>query len=82
MFKYNMDIINQNVTFFHRIDDILADSESEMSAEEEEKENPKSKSRRKSKEPETFIRESEDMIVDLADPNALSKAISKFNLRK
>lgn len=50
-----------------------------MSAGEEEKENPKSKSRGKSKEPETFIRESEDMIVDLADPNALSKVISKLN---
>lgn len=49
-----------------------------MSESEDEKENPKSKTSKKSsrnKEPETFIRESEDMIVDLADPNELSKAI-------
>lgn len=65
-------------SFLHRIDDILADSESEMSNDEDEKENPKTKSRGRNKEPETFIRESEDMIVDLADPNALSKVISEF----
>jgi hypothetical protein len=53
----------------------LADSESEMSEGENEKENTKTKGR-KNKGPETFIRESGDMIVDLADPNELSKAIS------
>lgn len=53
-----------------------------MSDDENEKENPKVKGKvsRKNKGPETFIRESEDMIVDLADPNELSKAISKINL--
>lgn len=59
----------------------MADSESEMSENENEKENPKVKSGRKNKGPETFIRESEDMIVDLADPNELSKAICKFNFQ-
>jgi len=45
-----------------------------MSDGEEEKK----KSKSKSKEPQTFIRENEDSIVDLADPNAFSKITSKF----
>ncbi|KAG5671610.1 hypothetical protein PVAND_001803 [Polypedilum vanderplanki] len=58
------------------IDDILADSDSDMSDDETEKENTKSKK----KNPETYIREDEDMIVDLADSNAFSKiTTSKSN---
>jgi hypothetical protein len=52
----------------------LADSDSDMSDGEEEKK----KSKSKTKEPQTFIRENEDMIVDLADPNAFSKITSKL----
>jgi hypothetical protein len=44
-----------------------------MSDGEIEKENSKSKK----KDPETYIRESDDMIVDLADSNAFSKITSK-----
>jgi prophage maintenance system killer protein len=32
----------------------------------------------KKKEQETYIRENEDTIVDLADPNAFSKITSEF----
>ncbi|KAL7025273.1 hypothetical protein ACKWTF_013427 [Chironomus riparius] len=56
------------------IGDILADSDSDMSDGEEEKK----KSKTKAKEPQTFIRENEDSIVDLADPNAFSKITSKL----
>lgn len=45
-----------------------------MSDGEEEKK----KSKTKAKEPQTFIRENEDSIVDLADPNAFSKITSKL----
>lgn len=60
------------------IDDILADSDSDMS--DDDKENPKQKSKedkKKSKNPETYIHETEDSIVDLADPDAFSRITSK-----
>lgn len=60
--------------FLLRIDDILADSDSDMSDGEDNKENPKTKS----KNSETYIRETEDSIVDFADPDAFSKITSKF----
>lgn len=44
--------------------------------DKKEKENSKSKKKNK-KEPQTFIHENEDQIVDLADPNAFSKITSK-----
>lgn len=47
-----------------------------MSDDEEDKK-IKSKTKTK-KEPQTFIRENEDAIVDLADPNAFSKITSKY----
>jgi hypothetical protein len=56
---------------FNSIDDILADSDSDMS--DDGKENPK-----KAKNPQTYIRETEDSIVDLADSNAFSRITSKF----
>lgn len=55
----------------------MADSDSDMS-DGEDKENPKQK--QKSKNPETYIRETEDSIVDLADPDAFSRITSKFNI--
>ena len=61
--------------FFHSIDDILADSDSDLSGEDE-KENTK-----KSKNPQTYIRETEDSIVDLADSNAFSRITSEFKTR-
>lgn len=63
-------------TFFRfSIDDILADSDSDMS-DGEEKKNPKQKS--KSKNPETYLRETEDSIVDLADADAFSRLTSEL----
>ena len=47
-----------------------------MSDGEEEKK----KSKPKAKEPQTFIRENEDSIVDLADPNAFSKITSRLQI--
>lgn len=52
----------------------MADSDSDMSDGEDNKENPKTKSNN----PETYIRETEDSIVDFADPDAFSKITSKF----
>lgn len=45
-----------------------------MSDEDNDKENPKAKT----KHPDTYIRESEDSIVDLADLDAFSKITSSF----
>lgn len=53
----------------------MADSDSDMSGGEDNKENPKKKP---TKNPETYIRETEDSIVDFADPDAFSKITSKF----
>lgn len=53
----------------------MADSDSDMS-DGEEKKNPKRKS--KSKNPETYLRETEDSIVDLADADAFSRLTSKL----
>lgn len=69
------------ISFLNSIDDILADSDSDMSIDDEEA-GPKGKKANakaeKKKEQETYIRETEDTIVDLADPNAFSKITSKF----
>lgn len=46
-----------------------------MSDGDGNKENPKQK-----KNPETYIRETEDLIVDLADPDAFSRITSKRNI--
>lgn len=58
-----------------RIDDILADSDSDLS---DAKENPKQK--QKQKNTETYIRDTEDSIVDLADPDAFSRITSKLKI--
>lgn len=47
-----------------------------MSDGDDNKENPKPKS----KKPETYIRESEDTIVDLADADAFSRLTSKITI--
>lgn len=57
---------------FLRIADILADSDSDMSVADDNKENPKAKT----KHPQTYIRETEDLIVDLADPDAFGRITS------
>lgn len=52
-----------------------------MSVDEDEGKGKKVKSKtdkKQKKEQETYIRETEDTIVDLADPNAFSKITSKF----
>lgn len=63
-------------TFHFSIDDILADSDSDMSDGEDKKD--KSKQKIKSKNPETYLRETEDSIVDLADADAFSRLTSEF----
>lgn len=59
--------------FSYSIDDILADSDSDLSDGDDDKKKPK----QKSKGQDTYIRETEDSIVDLADPDAFSKITSK-----
>lgn len=61
------------------IDDILADSDSDMDEETTKKDKPEEKKSRKPKG-DTYIRESEDSIVDLADPNAFNKITSKSSI--
>lgn len=60
------------ILFLFSIDDILADSDSDMS-DDDEKENAK----KAKKNPQTYIRETEDSIVDLADADAFSRITSK-----
>lgn len=64
-----------------RIDDILADSDSDMSLDEEVETGKKQKGKKnlknKKKEPETYIHETEDGIVDLADTDGFSRITSK-----
>lgn len=64
---------------FRRIDDILADSDSELEndimMDDETEQRPKVKAKR-SKE-QKYIREDADTIVDLADINAMSKISCK-----
>jgi hypothetical protein len=56
----------------------LADSDSDMSMEDVEQ-NKKAKNSQKSKkkEPQTYIHENEDTIVDLADVDAFSRITSE-----
>lgn len=69
--------------FSCRIDDILADSDSELEndimMDGEADQRPKVKAKR-SKE-QRYIREDADTIVDLADINAMSKITCKLTMR-
>lgn len=56
----------------------MADSDSDMDDEATKKDKPEEKKSRKPKG-DTYIRESEDSIVDLADPNAFNKITSKLS---
>lgn len=62
--------INFFFYFFYRIDEILADSDSDMD------EDNKDKSKKKKKH-DTYIQETPESIVDLADINSIGKITSK-----
>lgn len=68
-----------HLAFFHRIDDILADSDSELEndilMDDEADQRPKVKAKRAKEQ--KYIREDADTIVDLADINAMSKISCK-----
>lgn len=72
------------ILFTNRIDDILADSDSEledditMDADERSGDGKRNKKR---KDDQKYIQEDADEIVDLADINAMSKITCEYILR-
>lgn len=68
-------------SYFDRIDDILADSDSELEndiiMDDEQKPDQRPKKKARSKD-ERYIHEDIDDIVDLADVNAMSKITCKL----
>lgn len=56
----------------------MADSDSDMSMDDvEPNKKVKNSQKGKKKEPQTYIHETEDTIVDLADPDAFSRITSE-----